>query len=121
MADSGKQASENTKFSVYFSSFPVMSVFRCAAGFVWRSTHQLRDKNPLTPSGGANYLPVTIFVVSSGQNEQVVVMKLKGQVPKTSIRDREFERLLRRASEITTVQRPPLKMRPSLRRTSSIA
>jgi len=48
-------------------------------------------------------------------------MKRKGQGLKIPIRDREFERLLRRASEITTAQRPPLKMRPLLRRTSSIA
>jgi len=75
----------------------------------------------LTPCGGAIYLPVTKFVVSPGQKLQVAIMKRKGQVPKIPIRDREFESLLRRASEITTTQRPPLKMRPLLRRTSSIA
>lgn len=45
-------------------------------------------------------------------------MKRKGQVPKLSIREREFETLLRRASEITTVQRAPLhsplKERPAI-------
>jgi hypothetical protein len=38
-------------------------------------------------------------------------MKHKGRVLEVPIRDREFESLLRRASEITIAQRPPLKAR----------
>jgi hypothetical protein len=48
-----------------------------------------------------------------------MVAKLKGRMSKLTIRDREFESLLRRASEITTIQRPPLKGRPLMRRASS--
>jgi hypothetical protein len=49
-------------------------------------------------------------------------MKRKGQVPKVGIREREFENLLRRASEISSTQRPASKLRASGRRaTSSIA
>jgi len=36
-------------------------------------------------------------------------MKRKGRLLKLSVREREFERLLRRASEITTAQRAPMK------------
>jgi len=45
-------------------------------------------------------------------------MKRKGQVLKVPIRDREFESLLRRASEITSVQRPLQQMRPQMRKAS---
>jgi hypothetical protein len=45
-----------------------------------------------------------------------MVMKRKGRVLAVSVRDREFESLLRRASEITTAQRPPLKAHPLTRR-----
>jgi hypothetical protein len=45
-----------------------------------------------------------------------MVMKRKGRVLAVSIRDREFESLLRRASEITVAQRPPLKAHPLTRR-----
>ena len=51
-------------------------------------------------------------------------MKRKGQVPKLSTREREFETLLRRASEITTVQRSPLdslKERPVLVRAPRVS
>lgn len=43
-------------------------------------------------------------------------MKHKGRVLEASIRDREFENLLRRASEITAAQRPPLKVHPLMRK-----
>ncbi len=45
-----------------------------------------------------------------------MVMKRKGRLLQVSIRDRELESLLQRASEITTSQRLPLKARPLSRR-----